>query len=169
MEGMNMTESAIGKAIPELTLKATEIDQVTLPADIAGGWALFYFYPKDDTPGCTKQACAYRDAYKKFIDAGVKVYGVSLDDMDSHGAFKSKFNLNFPLISDPDHRLSDALGVYGDHRVELPGGKVFEWTGLSRDSFLVNPEGSVVKEWRMIDPIEGVDQTFEAFKAASGG
>ena len=113
-----MTESAIGKAIPELTFKATEIEQVALPADIAGGWALFYFYPKDDTPGCTKQACAYRDAYQKFIDAGVKVYGVSLDDMDSHGAFKSKFNLNFPLISDPDHALSDALGVYGDHRVE---------------------------------------------------
>ena len=161
-----MASSAVGTQIPQVSLKATEVGEVTLPQ--TGSWTLLYFYPKDDTPGCTKQACTYRDTYQKFTDAGIKLYGVSMDDMDSHGAFKEKFNLNFPLISDPEHVLADALGVYGDHRVERPDGKAFEWTGLARDSFLIDPEGKVRQEWRMIDPVEGVEATYAAAMEAMG-
>ena len=160
-----MAESTIGKTIPALTLKATEVGEVSMPA---GAWTVLYFYPKDDTPGCTKQACTYRDAYQKFTDAGIKVYGVSMDDLDSHGSFKDKFSLNFPLLSDPEHKLADVLGVYGDHEVKMPDGREFAWTGLSRDSFVIDPEGKVVKEWRMVDPVASVDETYDAVVAARG-
>lgn len=157
-----MTDSCLGKPLPTLTLKATEVGSVALPADLLGTYSVLYFYPKDDTPGCTKQACAYRDD-ERFKQLGVKLFGVSLDDMDSHEAFREKFSLSFPLLSDPNHELADALGVYGEREWQ---GKKF--MGLSRDSFLIDPEGKVARVWRGVNPLTTAEETYQAALEAKG-
>jgi peroxiredoxin Q/BCP len=154
-----MTDPAEGKVLPQLSLRATLVDEVDLPDDLLEGWTLLYFYPKDDTPGCTKQACAYRDEGAKFKQLGVKLFGVSLDDIKSHEEFRDKFHLNFPLISDTEHQLADFLGVYGEREWN---GKKF--MGLSRDTFLLDPEARVVKAFRAVDPSSTVATTYEAIK-----
>ena len=151
-----MAEAIEGKALPTLSLTATEVGQVDLPRDLLGHYTLIYFYPKDDTPGCTKQACAYRDDSQKFRELGVRLYGVSLDDLTSHEAFAGKFSLNFPLLSDPEHKLADFFGVFGER--EWKGKKFF---GLSRDTFLVDPEGRVARAFRGVDPTTTAQETYE--------
>ncbi|MBW0435415.1 peroxiredoxin [Leptospira yasudae] len=158
-----MSDSVLGANVPSVSLESTEGKSVKLPDDIAGSWTLLYFYPKDDTPGCTKQACSYRDNMGEFKKIGAKVYGVSLDNLDSHGNFIQKYSLNFPLLSDPDHKLSEALGVYGDQEWR---GKVFK--GLSRDSFLISPDGKIQKVWRKVDPTTTVEETLQEISKASG-
>lgn len=142
--------------LPKTDLESTEGKTVQIPDDLKGNWTILYFYPKDDTPGCTKQACSYRDNISDFTKTGAKVYGISLDSIESHNSFIQKYELNFPLLSDPDHKLSEALGVYGDQEWK---GKVFK--GLSRDTFLINPEGKVVKVWRKVDPTVTVKETLD--------
>jgi len=154
-----MTDPVEGKSLPQLTLRATLVDKVDLPDDLVESWTLLYFYPKDDTPGCTKQACAYRDDGKKFKDLGVKLFGVSLDDIASHEAFRDKFSLNFPLISDPEHKLADFFGSYGPREWQ---GKKF--MGLSRDTFLIDPTGKVIKAFRGVDPTKTVAETLEVVR-----
>ncbi len=154
-----MTDPSEGKVLPQLSLRATLVDEVDLPDDLLEGWTLLYFYPKDDTPGCTKQACAYRDEGAKFKQLGVKLLGVSLDDIKSHEEFRDKFHLNFPLISDTEHKLADFLGVYGER--EWNGKK---YMGLSRDTFLLDPNARVVKAFRAVDPTSTVATTYEAIK-----
>ncbi|WP_061222289.1 peroxiredoxin [Leptospira weilii] len=158
-----MSDSMLGTNLPTISLESTEGKNVKLPEDIAGFWTLLYFYPKDDTPGCTKQACSYRDNIGEFKRIGAKVYGVSLDNLDSHGNFIQKYSLNFPLLSDPDHKLSEALGVYGDQEWK---GKVFK--GLSRDSFLISPNGKIQKVWRKVDPTTTVEETLQEISKVSG-
>ncbi|EMN44616.1 MULTISPECIES: peroxiredoxin [Leptospira] len=158
-----MSDSMLGTNLPTISLESTEGKNVKLPEDIAGSWTLLYFYPKDDTPGCTKQACSYRDNIGEFKKIGAKVYGVSLDNLDSHGNFIQKYSLNFPLLSDPDHKLSEALGVYGDQEWK---GKVFK--GLSRDSFLISPNGKIQKVWRKVDPTTTVEETLQEISKVSG-
>ncbi|EMJ63379.1 peroxiredoxin [Leptospira sp. P2653] len=158
-----MSDSMLGTNLPTISLESTEGKNVKLPEDIAGSWTLLYFYPKDDTPGCTKQACSYRDNIGEFKKIGAKVYGVSLDNLDSHGNFIQKYSLNFPLLSDPDHKLSEALGVYGDQEWK---GKVFK--GLSRDSFLISPNGKIQKVWRKVDPATTVEETLQEISKVSG-
>jgi peroxiredoxin Q/BCP len=156
---IRMTDSIEGKTLPRLSLRATSIDKVDVPDDLLNSWTLLYFYPKDDTPGCTKQACGYRDDSQKFKELGVKVYGVSLDDIASHEAFTEKYSLNFPLLSDPDHQLADFFGVYGEREWK---GKKFN--GLSRDTFLIDPKGKVARAFRAVDPTTTTQETFEAVK-----
>ncbi len=96
------------------------------------GVVIIYFYPKDDTPGCTKQACAFRDAGPAYRERGARILGVSADDADSHQAFKAKFRLDFPLLVDAEHRLSDAVGVWGPQTFR---GHTFE--GIARTTFIV--------------------------------
>jgi peroxiredoxin Q/BCP len=127
------------------------------PQELKNQWTLLYFYPKDDTPGCTKQACSYRDNISEFTKRGVKVFGVSLDDLTSHNAFAEKFSLNFPLIYDKDKALSTFLGVYGEQ--EWNGNK---YMGLSRDTFLIDPNGVVQREWRKVNPLATVGETLQA-------
>ncbi|MCB1193861.1 MAG: peroxiredoxin [Leptospiraceae bacterium] len=143
--------------LPEVILQSTEGKEVKIPNDLKGSWTVLYFYPKDDTPGCTKQACSYRDSLADFTKTGAKVYGISLDPIDSHNSFIQKYSLNFPLLSDSDHKLSEALNVYGDQEWK---GKVFK--GLSRDTFLINPEGKITKIWRKVDPITTVKEILES-------
>lgn len=154
-----MSDPQEGNVLPEATLESTEGKTLNLPADWRGKWALLYFYPKDDTPGCTKQACAYRDKLAQFQKLGVVVYGISGDSMEDHRAFIEKFQLNFPLLSDPERKLSEPLGVYGDQEWK---GRVFQ--GLSRDSFMIDPTGKIRKVWRKVSPEETVVETYDELK-----
>ncbi|NQZ00718.1 MAG: peroxiredoxin [Bdellovibrionales bacterium] len=160
-----MADSKVGSMLPEGNFKVTGADKadLNLPADLKGGWSLIYFYPKDDTPGCTKQACGYRDQIADFDQIGLKVYGVSLDDEASHTAFQDKFSLNFPLIVDSEKVLSEALGVYGE---QTWNDQTF--MGLSRDSFLIDPDGKVAYEWRKVNPTETVGETLDKAKSMMG-
>lgn len=155
-----MTDPIEGKLLPRLTLRATLVDKVELPDDLLESWTVLYFYPKDDTPGCTKQACAYRDDGHKFKQLGVKLFGVSLDELASHEEFRDKYGLNFPLISDPEHRLADFFGVYGEREWQ---GKKF--MGLSRDTFLIDPDGKVARALRGVNPGTTVAETYETVRA----
>lgn len=154
-----------GKKIPAMQLEVEGGKALTLPQDFAGKWTLLYFYPKDDTPGCTKQACGYRDNIGRFDQIGVKVYGVSLDDITSHEAFREKYTLNFPLIYDKNKELSNFLNVYGEQTSNSGGNK---YMGLSRDTFLIDPQGVVKKEWRKVSPAATVDETFNVARELIG-
>ncbi|PJZ70675.1 peroxiredoxin [Leptospira perolatii] len=156
-----MSDNWEGKRLPEVNLESSEGKMVHLPKDGEGSWTLLYFYPKDDTPGCTKQACSYRDNLGEFEKAGAKVFGISSDSLGSHSNFISKYNLSFPLLSDPEHKLSGTLGVYGDQEWQ---GRVFK--GLSRDTFLVGPDGVIQKVWRKVDPTKTVSETLDAILKA---
>ncbi|TGK08876.1 peroxiredoxin [Leptospira fletcheri] len=157
-----MVDKWEGKKLPDVTLESSDGMRVHLPNDASGSWTLLYFYPKDDTPGCTKQACSYRDNLEDFGKAGAKVYGISSDSLESHKNFIGKFGLTFPLLSDPRHDLSGPLGVYGDQEWQ---GRVFK--GLSRDTFLLGPDGMIRKVWRKVDPTKTVAETLdEILKAA---
>jgi thioredoxin-dependent peroxiredoxin len=154
-----MTEKWIGKSLPKIKLPVTTGDTISLPDDIKGKWTVLYFYPKDSTPGCTKQACNYQANISKFKKMKAVVYGVSLDDLKSHEKFQNKFDLKFPLISDPDHKLSEKLGVYGEKKFM---GK--KYMGLSRDTFLIDDKGKIRKVWRKVKPDVTVDETAQAIK-----
>lgn len=136
-----------------------ETTTIHFPKQLKDKWTLLYFYPKDDTPGCTRQACGYRDRISEFKNLDANVFGVSPDSLDSHDAFVKKFNLNFPLITDSENILSRALGVYGRHEQK---GKVYE--GISRDTFLINKNAQIVQSWRQVDPLSTVEDTLTALK-----
>ncbi len=110
-----------------------------------GHWLVLYFYPKDDTPGCTKEACSFRDGLANLTALGAKVLGVSADDVDSHGKFANKYSLNFPLLADAGAEIAKAYGAYGEKNMY---GKIF--TGILRYTFLINPEGEIVKTWKKV-------------------
>ncbi len=145
-----------GKDLPALELELIPGGTLSLPKDFLGKWSVLYFYPKDDTPGCTKQACTYQENLQRFQALGINIYGVSLDSISSHQEFQEKFSLQFPLIADTQKELSKALGVYGDQQWQ---GKTFQ--GLSRDSFAINPEGKIQQVWRSVSPTTTVEETYE--------
>lgn len=154
-----MKDEFVGKLVPKITLESSAGGSVTIPESWKGKWIVLYFYPKDDTPGCTKQACSYRDNIEDFKKIGVQVYGVSLDDLKSHDKFISKYNLNFPLLADVDHKLSESLGVYGNQGFM---GKIFK--GLSRDTFLIDPEGMIREVWRKVKADQTMVETLDAVR-----
>jgi peroxiredoxin Q/BCP len=108
---------------------------------------LLYFYPKDDTPGCTKEACAIRDAWAEFAQAGLKVVGVSKDDERSHSKFQEKYSLPFPLIADTELELAQAYGVYGEKKFM---GRTYD--GIHRMSFLIGTNGIIHKAYQKVKP-----------------
>lgn len=114
-------------------------------ADFAGKWLVLYFYPKDDTPGCTSEACSLRDARDEIVACGAEVVGVSRDDANSHQRFKAKHTLNFTLLSDPEHTMMDAYGAWGK--------KMFGQEGVLRKTFIINPTGTVVKVYGRVTPL----------------
>lgn len=150
----------VGRELPSVKLDSSAGGSVMIPKDLQGKWTVLYFYPKDDTPGCTKQACSYRDHLGDFKKLGVELYGVSLDDLRSHSAFINKFGLNFPLLADTKHELSGPLGVFGEQQWQ---GKKF--SGLSRDTFLVDPQGKIQQVWRKVKPETTIEETYQAVKA----
>lgn len=117
--------------------------QVVDSASLAGGWWVVYFYPKDDTPGCTKEACAFRDHLEDLQAMGVRILGISFDDVASHKAFAEKYHLNFDLLADPDGKAIDAFGA----RSAIPG-------YASRISYLVDGAGVIRKVYPSVTPAE---------------
>ena len=146
-----------GDTAPDFTTRDTNGQRVSLN-ELRGQKVVLYFYPKDDTPGCTKEACSFRDANSVYEEKGIKVLGVSLDDEASHQAFTSKFNLPFTLLSDTDHSVSDAYGVYGE---QTWGDKKF--MGVARKTFLIDEEGKIKKVFDKVNVDEHADEVLRAF------
>lgn len=118
--------------------------------DYTGKWVVLYFYPKDDTPGCTIEACAMRDARDDLTALGAEVIGISKDEAAAHEKFKAKYNLNFLLLSDPTGGVIEAYGAWGK--------KQFGREGILRKTFIINPEGQVVKVYGRVTPLGHGDQ-----------
>lgn len=148
-----------GKKAPEFTLKTDDGGKIKL-SELKGNPVVLYFYPKDDTPGCTKEACAFRDGQSQFAEFGAKVLGVSPDDTASHAKFRDKFQLNFPLLCDTDHKVAEKYGAWREKN--MYGKKSM---GIQRSTFLIGPDGKVAKVWKRVQ-VEGHDQqVLEALKA----
>ena len=128
--------------------------------DYSGKKVLLYFYPKDDTPGCTTEACNFRDRLNELKDHGVQVLGVSKDSVDSHKKFAEKFDLNFPLLSDENGTLVKAYGVWKEKSMY---GKTY--MGISRESFLIDEEGNLVKHYEKVKPEEHVEEVLRDVEA----
>lgn len=128
-------------------------------AQYKGKTVLLYFYPKDDTPGCTAEACSFRDYLGDLTDAGVVVLGVSGDDVKSHEKFARKFSLTFPILADTDHIVGKAYGVYGPKKMF---GNLFD--GYHRESFLINGDGVIVKHYPNVKPEEHVAEILTDLK-----
>lgn len=146
-----------GDAAPAFTARDTDGNEISLSA-LRGRKVVLYFYPKDDTPGCTKEACSFRDAHNVYEERKIKVLGVSLDDGASHEAFAAKYNLPFTLLSDTDHTVSDAYGVYGE---QAWGGKKF--MGVTRKTFLIDERGLIKKVFDKVDVERHADEVLRAF------
>lgn len=121
--------------------------------DHKGKWVAIYFYPKDDTPGCTKEACSFRDNREKLTERGVTVLGISKDSTASHQKFAEKYHLNFPLLSDESTEIIKAYGAWGKKKFL---GK--EYMGILRNTYLINPDGEIVKTFEKVKPDEHVDE-----------
>lgn len=139
-----MTQLAPGELAPDFSLPASTGGNVSL-SELRGRKVILYFYPKDDTPGCTKEACGFRDSYRGIEAEGAVVLGVSRDDLKSHDKFVAKHDLPFPLLSDPDAFVAKAYGAYGTKNLY---GRLSE--GVFRHTFLIDEEGHIVKAWRRV-------------------
>ena len=149
-----------GKAAPAFTLKDTDGNKVSLK-DLRGKHVILYFYPKDDTPGCTKEACGFRDLWDDIQASGAVVLGVSADDAASHQKFVTKYKLPFTLLSDPDRKVMEAYGAYGEKM--MYGKKV---TGVIRSTVWIGTDGKVVKHWKKVPKAEThPEKVLEALKA----
>ena len=122
-------------------------DGKTIQSETLNAPCLVYFYPKDDTPGCTKEACAIRDAWSEFKSAGLKVIGVSKDSEKSHGKFQDKYSLPFPLIADTETELAKAFGVFGEKKFM---GRIYD--AVHRMSFLIAADGTILKTYPKVKP-----------------
>jgi peroxiredoxin Q/BCP len=141
-----------GDRAPEFDL-ATDGDGRVRLSDLRGERVVLYFYPKDDTSGCTKEACGFRDSMAAFRERGIRVLGVSPDDVASHDRFREKFDLNFPLLSDPDHAVAEAYGAWGTKKMY---GREYE--GVLRSTFVIGPDGLVEKVYPKVKPAEHAEQ-----------
>jgi peroxiredoxin Q/BCP len=148
-----------GEPAPPFALTDAAGKQVALE-DLAGRDVVLYFYPKDDTPGCTKEACGFRDAWTELRKMGVEVLGVSPDSAASHAAFAEKYRLPFRLLSDPDKRVMETYGAWGEKT--LYGRKT---TGVIRSTVWIGPDGRVRRHWaRVSDAEKHPDQVLAALK-----
>jgi peroxiredoxin Q/BCP len=152
-------EPAVGDQAPEFSLKDQDGQVVTLRS-LKGKQVVLYFYPKDDTPGCTKEACGFRDSLGPIQKAGAVVLGVSLDGEDSHRKFIAKFALPFPLLCDEDAALSKAYGVYKEKN--MYGRKYW---GIERSTFVINPAGTLKAIFPKVKVDGHVDEVLAALKA----
>jgi thioredoxin-dependent peroxiredoxin len=134
-----------GDTAPDFRLKSDDGKEYSISQFAGKKEVLLYFYPKDDTTGCTKEACSFRDNSAQFAKKNVVVLGVSNDDLDSHGKFRKKYELNFPLLSDPDHKVSEEYGAY---KLKNNYGK--DYWGIERSSFIIDKEGKIKKIFRRV-------------------
>ena len=135
-----------GDKAPDFTATATDGPQVSL-SDLKGKNVILYFYPRDDTPGCTKESCAFRDVFSKFKEKGAVVLGVSVDSVKSHTKFTEKYTLPFPLLADEDKSIVHAYGVWGEK--SFLGRK---YMGTHRVTFLIGGDGRIRKIWPKVKP-----------------
>ena len=149
-----------GDPAPDFTATTDAGERVSL-SDFRGRPVVLYFYPKDDTPGCTTQARGIRDAYAEFERAGAVVLGISPDDEASHVRFKEKYDLPFTLLADPDHEVAERYGVWGEKRYM---GKTD--LGVSRATFLVAPDGTVAKVMHNVKPDSHAAEVLAALASA---
>lgn len=151
-----------GKAAPAFTLTDGDGNRVSL-ADFKGKHVILYFYPKDDTPGCTKEACGFRDEWKELTKLNAVVLGVSADSAESHQKFAAKYKLPFPLLSDPDHKVMEKYGAWGEKT--MYGRKV---TGPIRSTVWIGPDGKVRKHWARVTKAEAHPaEVLKALRAAA--
>jgi peroxiredoxin Q/BCP len=155
--GLSLTE---GDKAPAFTAATSGGGQVSL-ADFKGRHVVLYFYPKDDTPGCTKEACGFRDHFDTFREKGAVVLGVSVDPVKSHDKFAEKFKLPFLLLADPDKKLVQAYGVWGE--------KAFmgrKYMGTHRVTFLIGPDGRIKKVWPKVKPEKHAAEVLAALESS---
>ena len=138
-----------GQPLPDLDLTAEDGEHLGT-AELKGQKTVLYFYPKDDTPGCTKEACAFRDRMDDYAEADIRVYGVSLDSPESHREFRAKYNLNFPLLTDEGGRASEALGVLRENR-----------RTANRVTFLLDPDGRISRVYPEVSPETHADEILQ--------
>jgi thioredoxin-dependent peroxiredoxin len=139
-----------GEAAPDFTLSDDRGAKVKLSA-CRGTPVVLYFYPKDDTPGCTREACAFRDRKAEIAKAGVKILGISPDTVESHAEFRDKFTLNFPLLADIGHKVAERYGAWREKN--MYGKKTM---GIQRSTFLIDRDGQVAKTWKSVQ-VDGHD------------
>jgi peroxiredoxin Q/BCP len=151
-----MTQLQAGNPAPDFET-VDDQEQPFRLSDLRGKRVVLYFYPKDDTPGCTRQACGFRDSYAGLEDRNSVVLGVSPDGVESHQAFKSKFGLPFPLLVDEDHQISEAYGVWGER--EFNGNK---FMGIFRSHFVVDEEGKIIDARYNVNPDESPELSLQA-------
>lgn len=147
------------KPVPYIAPDFTLLDEASAPhslADYKGTWVVLYFYPKDDTPGCTVEACSLRDARDELTTLGAAVIGISKDEPSSHDLFKAKHNLSFTLLSDPSGAVINSYGAWGM--------KQFGKEGILRKTFIISPEGMVVKAYGRVTPLGHGEQVIAELK-----
>jgi len=147
-----------GDKAPEFIALDQDGEKVSL-SDLRGKYVVLYFYPRDDTPGCTKEACAFRDDFAAFKKKGAVVLGVSTDSEKSHAKFITKYRLPFTLLSDEDKKIVQAYGVWGPK--QFMGMK---FTGTHRITFLVGPDGRIKKIWPKVKPAEHAQEVLAALE-----
>ncbi|MGE6858312.1 thioredoxin-dependent thiol peroxidase [Bacillus sp. FSL K6-2841] len=149
----------VGQQVPEIELTSDNGEKIKL-SDFKGKHIVLYFYPKDMTPGCTTEACDFRDRHQSFSELDAVIIGVSPDSQDKHQKFKEKHDLPFLLLVDDEQKLSEAFGVW---KLKKNFGK--EYMGIERSTFLINKEGTLVKEWRKVKVKDHVEEALEELKA----
>ena len=145
----------VGQTAPDFTLPASNGDSVSL-ADYRGKYVVLYFYPKDMTPGCTTQACDFRDQYEKFSELDAVILGVSPDSVDRHNKFIEKHELPFLLLADEDHQVAETYDVW---KLKKNFGKEYE--GIERSTFIIDKEGNLVKEFRKVKVKDHVEEALQ--------
>jgi peroxiredoxin Q/BCP len=148
-----------GDAAPDFTVKDENGEDMKL-SDFRGQKVVLYFYPKDDTPGCTKEACSFRDNFSTLTNENIKILGVSTDNEKSHRKFIAKYDLPFTLLADTDHAIADAYGSYGEKQFM---GKTY--TGVLRKTFLIDEDGKIKKVFDKVKVAEHADEVLKAFES----
>jgi len=153
-----MTPLAEGAEAPDFSLESDSGETVSL-SQLRGKPVVLYFYPRDDTPGCTTEACEFRDAWSDVKRTGAVVLGVSPDTAASHKKFKTKFKLPFPLLADPDHKVAERYGAWGERSMY---GRRFQ--GILRTTFVIGPDGRILKVFERVKPKGHAAQVLESLQ-----
>lgn len=157
-----MSNVQIQQSVPDFTLPATNGQDVSL-SDFRGKKAVLYFYPKDMTPGCTKESCEFRDYNGQYASLNTEIIGISPDDVASHDQFIAEYKLPFLLLADVDQKVCQQFGVW---KLRERDGKQFY--GVERSTFLIDEQGVLIQEWRAVQVEGHVAEVLEAIKQASG-
>lgn len=157
-----MVMPQVGETAPDFEA-ITETGETVKLSDYHGKRVVLYFYPKADTPGCTTQACTFRDNYQRFCDVDVVVLGASPDTLDEQMAFKQKYDLPFTLLADADHTVADLYGIWGDHKLDF-NGTPFEYTGVRRSTFIIDSDGKITYAQFGVDPANNTGEILDVIE-----